>query len=109
MLKAIQEINKIFQNNGYLLSHVGVKLFHLNARVHVICNINLCLQLSSFFYKVAHIICLLRQHFAIVNTHNIAIVNTHVNTIGERSSQMTLVIAQVCAKGIMLAKGTISW
>jgi hypothetical protein len=51
-LEAIQEINKIFQNNGYLLSHVGVKLFHLNAHVHVICNINLCLQLSSLFIKL---------------------------------------------------------
>jgi hypothetical protein len=34
---------------------------------------------------------------------------THVITIGERASQMTLVIAKVCAKGIMLAEATISW
>ncbi len=34
---------------------------------------------------------------------------THVITKGERASQITLVIAQFCAKGIMLAKATISW
>ncbi len=51
-LEEIQEINQMSKNNGYLLSHVGIKLFHLNAHVHVICNINLCLQLSSLFRKL---------------------------------------------------------